>query len=105
VWSAGDAETYLLTPTRVSSDSQLTARVDASLLKHPVSVEVRVVNGDVVEWWEGYREYPVSNALSFAVISATGRWKLGGDGSCYFDASDSGANQCEPSEDATRIRR
>ncbi len=25
-----------------------------------------------------------------------GRWKLGGDGSCYFDANDSGPNQCEP---------
>jgi hypothetical protein len=27
---------------------------------------------------------------------ASGRWKLGGDGSCYFDANDSGPNQCEP---------
>jgi hypothetical protein len=26
----------------------------------------------------------------------SGRWKLGGDGSCYFDANDSGPNQCEP---------
>jgi hypothetical protein len=26
----------------------------------------------------------------------TGRWKLGGDGTCYFDANDSGPNQCEP---------
>ena len=25
-----------------------------------------------------------------------GRWKLGGDGSCYWDANDSGPNQCEP---------
>jgi hypothetical protein len=25
-----------------------------------------------------------------------GRWKLGGDGSCYFDANDSGADQCAP---------
>jgi hypothetical protein len=25
-----------------------------------------------------------------------GRWKLGGDGSCYWDASDSGPNQCAP---------
>jgi hypothetical protein len=25
-----------------------------------------------------------------------GRWKLGGDGSCYWDPADSGPNQCEP---------
>lgn len=25
-----------------------------------------------------------------------GRWKLGGDGSCYWDKNDSGPNQCEP---------
>jgi hypothetical protein len=25
-----------------------------------------------------------------------GRWKLGGDGNCYFDAEDSGPNQCLP---------
>jgi len=25
-----------------------------------------------------------------------GRWKLGGDGSCYWDANDSGPNQCSP---------
>jgi hypothetical protein len=27
---------------------------------------------------------------------SSGRWKLGGDGSCVFDANDSGPNQCEP---------
>jgi hypothetical protein len=27
-----------------------------------------------------------------------GRWKLGDDGSCYFDAQDEGPNQCSPSE-------
>ena len=25
-----------------------------------------------------------------------GRWKLGGDGSCYWDPDDSGPNQCSP---------
>ena len=25
-----------------------------------------------------------------------GRWKLGGDDSCYFDPADSGPNQCSP---------
>jgi hypothetical protein len=35
-----------------------------------------------------------------------GRWKLGGDGTCYFDANDSGANQCAPpaAEPATEAR-
>ena len=35
--------------------------------------------------------------LPVGVSVQDGRWKLGGDGSCYFDASDSGPNQCEPS--------
>jgi hypothetical protein len=29
-----------------------------------------------------------------------GRWKIGGDGSCYWDANDSGPNQCEPATSA-----
>jgi hypothetical protein len=28
--------------------------------------------------------------------AAEGRWKLGGDGECYFDAADAGPNQCFP---------
>jgi hypothetical protein len=27
-----------------------------------------------------------------------GRWKIGDDGGCYFDAEDSGPNQCTPAE-------
>lgn len=27
---------------------------------------------------------------------ATGRWKLGGDGSCYWDPNDGGPDQCQP---------
>ena len=34
--------------------------------------------------------------LPVGVSVQDGRWKLGGDGSCYFDANDSGPNQCEP---------
>jgi hypothetical protein len=30
----------------------------------------------------------------------TGRWKLGGDGSCYFDATDGGPDQCAPATGA-----
>src|SRR6478752_1216305 len=29
-----------------------------------------------------------------------GRWKLGGDGSCYWDPADSGDNQCSPATEA-----
>ena len=29
-----------------------------------------------------------------------GRWKLGDDGTCYYDAHDEGPNQCSPSESA-----
>jgi hypothetical protein len=31
-----------------------------------------------------------------AASGADGRWKLGGDGSCYFDETDSGPDQCSP---------
>jgi hypothetical protein len=36
-------------------------------------------------------------ATSAAASSTTdGRWKIGGDGSCYFDDADSGPDQCLP---------
>ena len=31
-----------------------------------------------------------------------GRWKDDGNGGCYFDASDSGPNQCQPPADTAR---
>lgn len=31
-----------------------------------------------------------------AAVATDGRWKLGGDGSCYFDPDDSGPDQCSP---------
>lgn len=35
--------------------------------------------------------------LSSATGSAVdGRWKVGDDGVCYFDAEDSGPDQCDP---------
>ena len=43
--------------------------------------------------------------LPVVVSGQEGRWKLGGDGSCYFGANDSGANQCEPAQGARRIQR
>jgi hypothetical protein len=33
----------------------------------------------------------------------SGRWKLGGDGTCYWDANDSGPNQCEPPAEAPAV--
>jgi len=105
VWSGSVAEAGLL--TRSATDSKLTAVVPASLLKDPGSAQLRVVNGDVMGWIDGYRGYPESNAVSFAVVVSgqDGRWKLGGDGSCYFDANDSGPNQCELANEVTWIRR
>lgn len=35
-------------------------------------------------------------AKSGATAATDGRWKLGGDGSCYFDPDDSGPDQCAP---------
>lgn len=31
-----------------------------------------------------------------STLNQDGRWKLGGDGSCYFDPDDSGPDQCAP---------
>jgi hypothetical protein len=31
-----------------------------------------------------------------STLNQDGRWKLGGDGSCYFDPDDSGPDQCSP---------
>ena len=31
-----------------------------------------------------------------STIAQDGRWKVGGDGSCYFDPDDSGPDQCSP---------
>jgi hypothetical protein len=35
-------------------------------------------------------------AATSAVSGFEGRWKLAGDGSCYWDANDSGPDQCPP---------
>ena len=34
--------------------------------------------------------------VAAATPEASGRWKLGGDGGCYFDANDDGPDQCAP---------
>src|SRR4030095_7355223 len=35
--------------------------------------------------------------VTAATSEASGRWKLGGDGGCYCDATDDGPDQCAPS--------
>lgn len=35
-------------------------------------------------------------AVSSAVSAEQGRWKVDGDGNCYFDANDDGPDQCLP---------
>ena len=68
VWSASGLEAELL--TRYVSETQLTAVIPANLLNDPASARVRVVNGDSMGWSDGYRGYPKSNALSFAVVDS-----------------------------------
>jgi len=65
VWSA---DTLLL--TRYVSDTQLTAVIPASLLKDPATAQVLVVNGSTMGWSDGYRGYPQSNALPFAIVGS-----------------------------------
>ena len=69
VWSGSGVEADLLS-TRYISDTQLTAVIPANLLNDPASARVRVVNGDSMGWSDGYRGYPKSNALSFAVVDS-----------------------------------
>src|SRR6478752_580690 len=35
-----------------------------------------------------------------STMTQDGRWKLGGDGCCYWDPDDSGDNQCSPATEA-----
>ena len=57
-------------PTRYVSDTQLTAVIRASLLEDPATVQVFVVNGSSMGWGDGYRGYPQSNALPFAIVGS-----------------------------------
>jgi hypothetical protein len=38
-----------------------------------------------------------------SVQATEGRWKVSGDGSCVFDPSDSGQDQCDPSPGRNKI--
>lgn len=65
VWSA---DTMLL--TKYVSETQLTAVIPASRLKDPATAQVLVVNGDSMGWTDGYRGYPQSNAVPFAIVAS-----------------------------------
>jgi hypothetical protein len=46
--------------------------------------------------WICLAVFAVTVAASAAASSVDGRWKIGNDGACVFDESDSGPDQCDP---------
>jgi hypothetical protein len=60
-----DTGTWL--QTTITSDNQLTAVIPAKLLQSPTSVQILVMNGDVMGMSDGYFGYPRSNSVSFTV--------------------------------------
>jgi hypothetical protein len=53
--------------TTIVSSSQVTAVIPAALLQSPTSVQILVMNGDVMGMSDGYFGYPRSNSVSFTV--------------------------------------
>ena len=53
--------------TTIVSSSQLTAVIPAKLLQSPTSVQIVVMNGDVMGMTDGYFGYPRSNSVTFTV--------------------------------------
>jgi len=53
--------------TTIVSSSQLTAVIPASVLQSPTSVQILVMNGDVMGMSDGYFGYPRSNSVTFTV--------------------------------------
>jgi len=60
-----DTGTWL--QTTITSSSQLTAVIPAKLLQSPTSVQIVVMNGDVMGMSDGYFGYPRSNSVTFTV--------------------------------------
>ena len=60
-----DTGTWL--QTTIVRSSQLTAVIPASLLQSPTSVQIVVMNGDVMGMSDGYFGYPRSNSVTFTV--------------------------------------
>lgn len=47
---------------------------------------------------------PSLKASDGSAATEVGRWKLDGDGGCYWDDNDDGPNQCDPNDPAGRYR-
>jgi hypothetical protein len=60
-------DTGTVLQTTIVSDSQLTAAIPAALLQSPTSVQIVVMNGDVMGMSDGYFGYPGSNSVTFTV--------------------------------------
>jgi len=60
-------DTGNLLQTTIISSSQLTAVIPAKLLEGPHSVQIAVMNGDVMGISDGYFGYPRSNSVTFTV--------------------------------------
>src|SRR5262249_21987331 len=60
-------DTGIWLQTTIISDSQLTAVIPAKLLESATSVQIVVMNGDVMGMSDGYFGYPRSNAVTFTV--------------------------------------
>jgi hypothetical protein len=60
-----DTGTWL--QTTIIGGSQLTAVIPAKVLQNPTSVQIVVMNGDVMGMSDGYFGYPRSNAVTFTV--------------------------------------
>jgi len=53
--------------TSIISDTQLKVTIPAALLQTPTSVQIVVMNGDVMGMSDGYFGYPRSNSVTFTV--------------------------------------
>lgn len=53
--------------TSIISDTQLKAVIPSALLQSPTSVQIVVMNGDIMGMSDGYFGYPRSNSLTFTV--------------------------------------
>lgn len=60
-----DTGTWL--QTTIISSTQLTAVIPAKLLPDPTSVQIVVMNGDIMGMSDGYFGYPRSNSVTFTV--------------------------------------
>jgi IPT/TIG domain len=67
LWAGLGARTPLF--SRLISDTQIVATVPADLLCKPGSARLQVVNGDSMSWFDGYEEYPQSNAVELVVAA------------------------------------